>query len=489
MKHNQAWQGLEETLGSAAISRDESDLEQFRTSNGSLPDAVARIKDLPSLDCAVNWARKHRVPLYASSSKPPHNDALERPVAGGLMLDLSVMDKVIKINRKNRVALFEAGVTFENLLPQIQDHALRTMLPLMPRKGKSVLASYLDREPCIYPRHQWDLSDPLLCVETVFGTGDRFTTGSAAGPGTIQQQWDSGDYQKSPMGPGQNDWMRLIQGGQGTIGLVTWCSAKCEIIPKKETFLVFGADSITPLVEASYTMFHQKCTDVHFMVDARAMAALVSRSKDQFESALKQATPWYLCVSVTGLEHFAQERAAYLESLVDKAAMQAGARKTKIPAIKHATLLDRLTTSPGSEPHWRDLPLGFHKRIYFQTTMDRVKFFSSLFKQVAAKSGIKSKDVATYVQPQLAGRCCHLEFVVAARNKQELARAARFCDHGALELIKNGAYFSRPHGAWAGPAMSAAGSAAPIFSKMKNVFDPDNIMAPGRLVAGGQNHA
>jgi len=41
------------------------------------------------------------------------------------------------------------------------------------------------------------------------------------------------------MGPGQVDWYRLIQGAQGTMGIVTWATIRCERLPNlEEAFLV-----------------------------------------------------------------------------------------------------------------------------------------------------------------------------------------------------------------------------------------------------------
>ncbi|MFC1946897.1 FAD-binding oxidoreductase, partial [Chloroflexota bacterium] len=71
------------------------------------------------------------------------------------------------------------------------------------------------------PKYQWDISDPLACVEVIFGSGDEFRTGQAAGPGSVEEQWKVGGIQKAPYGPGVASWHRIIQGSQGTIGIVT----------------------------------------------------------------------------------------------------------------------------------------------------------------------------------------------------------------------------------------------------------------------------
>jgi len=223
---------LGRSILSELVSEEPEVRKEYTSFAGQMPEGVVRIRDAAMLGDVIRWARTHRVPLVPASSGPPHDRATLGVPKGAWLLDFSGMKRVVHLNRRNRVGLFEAGVSFEELIPPARKNGLRVMLPLMPRRGKSALAAYLDREPTIYPRYQWDISDPLLCLEAVYGTGDLFRTGSAAGPGSLEDQWLSGESQKSPMGPGQSDCAKLIQGAQGGIGLVTWCSAKCEIRPR-----------------------------------------------------------------------------------------------------------------------------------------------------------------------------------------------------------------------------------------------------------------
>jgi hypothetical protein len=71
---------------------------------------------------------------------------------------------------------------------------------------------------------------------------------------------------------------------------------------------------------------------------------------------------------------------------------------------------------------------------------------------------------------------------------RDAAAARSFCSRVAGPLIAAGAFFSRPHGDWAQPAMAAAPSSRWIFEEMKKIFDPDHILAPGRLALGGAAH-
>ena len=147
--------------------------------------------------------------------------------------------KIIMVDRNNRSTMFEPGVTFDELIPAVAKKGLRLNLPLLPRKSKSVVGSLLEREPVIMPKYHWDISDPTNCFEVVFGTGDMFRTGAAAGPGTLEEQWEAGGAQKEAAGPSSSSWYRIIQGSQGTMGIVSWATARCEIIPTlEEPFLV-----------------------------------------------------------------------------------------------------------------------------------------------------------------------------------------------------------------------------------------------------------
>jgi len=120
-------------------------------------------------------------PLIPVSSGPPHFQGDTIPSQGGVVVDLSRMKRIIRVNRRNRVAMVEPGVTFAELQPELEKEVLRLPMPLCPRRSKSAVGNCLEREPTTIPKYQWDISDPLLCTEVVFGSGDLFRTGEAAG--------------------------------------------------------------------------------------------------------------------------------------------------------------------------------------------------------------------------------------------------------------------------------------------------------------------
>jgi FAD/FMN-containing dehydrogenase len=449
---------------------------------------VARPRRVEDIAALVRWARDARVPLHTSSSRAPHHSSRSAGgPGGGIAVDVSEMRAVRRVDRRNRVALFEAGVTFEELVPALEAAGLRAATPLCPRPGKSVLAAYLEREPTIMPKYQWDHSDPLLCLELVFGTGDIFRTGSAAGPGTIEQQWSAGDAQKSPMGPGYADWMRLVQGAQGTIGIATWCSAKAEILPERESVIVAGAATLSPLVAATYKLLRRGAVDVCLLLDARAFTDLVGDARArQFQGARPQPAAWNLIVTVSGLQTLAQRRHDLHKRWVEDELKEAGAHRCDPPPGGAQALLATLRR-PSVGTHWRDRRAGSSESVFFQTTLDRVSRFCELFGELAQSAGVESERIGTYVQPQLGGRTAHVEFVLACAPG-EREQTARVAAQVAEPLAAEGAFFSRPYGAWAGVAFARSPASARLLGKVKSIFDPDGILAPGRMGIGGERN-
>jgi hypothetical protein len=186
------------------------------------PRCIVRVRSTEEVQEVVKWANDTHTPLIPVSSGPPRFRGDTVPgVDGAVIVDLSHMKRIIRIDRKNRVALVEPGVTFGELIPALEEQGLAPYMPLVPRRSKSVVASSLEREPITIPRDHWESQDPLLCTEIIYGSGDLFRTGSAAGPGTLEEQWQGGKAQVRGLGPSQIDFTRLIQAAQGTMGIVT----------------------------------------------------------------------------------------------------------------------------------------------------------------------------------------------------------------------------------------------------------------------------
>ena len=268
------------------------------------PSLVVWPKTTDEVIQIVKWANSSQTPIIPVSSGAPRRfgSSLTK-VENTIIVDLSRMNQIMRIDTKNKVAMVEPGVTYAQLIPELKKNGLRPLMPFLPKATKSVLASCLDREPTTIPRFHWDSSDPLLCTETVFGSGDILRTGSAAGPGSLEEQWASGQAQKNPQGPSQFDPFRIIQGSQGTIGITTWISMKCELLPEVHNVHLVGAGNIDELQDFNYALFRRRLVDEHFILNSNALNAAL-RSKIELPH-------WVLVLGISGHGILASDELAY----------------------------------------------------------------------------------------------------------------------------------------------------------------------------------
>jgi FAD/FMN-containing dehydrogenase len=90
----------------------------------------------------MEWATETRTPLVPVSSGPPHFHGDTVPSAPETtIVDLSRMKAIKRIDRRNRIALIEPGVTYSELEPALAEQGLRITRPLMPRTNKSASTS------------------------------------------------------------------------------------------------------------------------------------------------------------------------------------------------------------------------------------------------------------------------------------------------------------------------------------------------------------
>jgi FAD/FMN-containing dehydrogenase len=104
-------------------------------------------------------------------------------------------------------------------------------------------------------------------------------------------------------------------------------------------------------------------------------------------------------------------------------------------------------------------------------------------KKVVSRYRYSSDDIGCYIQPMVQGRGCHCEFNLPCDPSDTGGAAevqAMFRD-ASETLMKNGAFFSRPYGPWAEMVYSRYAEGVTALRKLKGIFDPNNIMNPGKL--------
>ena len=432
----------------------------------------------------IQLANDTQTPLVPVSSGPPHFRGDTVPgIGGAVIVDLSQMKKVVFVDRARRVAMVEPGVTFSELIPAVNKEGLRLNMPLLPRKSKSVAGSILEREPVIMPKYQWDISDPLACAGLFFGTGDEFRTGQAAGPGTLEEQWAVGGVQKAPYGPGTGSWHRIIQGAQGTMGIVTWVSMRCEILPSLEEPFVVGSSNLNSLLELTSWLIRLRNVNECFILNNTNLAAIFAKKYPADYQNLKDSLPaWTLFYNLAGYEYFPEERiSAYIKEIDDLT------QRLRIEAVKtvggvSANDILKSVQQPSGEPYWKLRYKGACQDIFFLTIYDKLEGQIGIMNNLADKAGYGASNLGIYIQPVVQGTGCHCEFNLFfdSANPIELDRVKTLSASATKELMARGAFFSRPYGENAGMIVNRDAATAAVLNKMKNIFDPNHVMNPGK---------
>jgi FAD/FMN-containing dehydrogenase len=449
------------------------------------PAAVVSPAEARDVQRLVGWANETSTPLVPVSSGPPHFYGDTVPGAdGAVIVDLTRLNRVLRIDRRNRLAVIEPGVTYPQVQAALAEHGMRVTPPLLPRANKSVVASLLERQPTLIPRYNFHLPEPLRDCGVVWGSGDVMYTGEAgSGPLELEEQWESGLVQAEPKGPAQTDFYRLLTGAQGTMGIVTWASVKCELVPAARKLLFVGAHSLEALVPFVYRLTRLRLGDELFVVNRACLARLLAASGEDVEAG--DVPAWVLVLGLGGREHFAAERVAVsaddARALAARSGLSVAGALPQVSAAAVPRALDGSCESP-----WKLHAQGGSAEVFFLTTLDRAAGFIALAREVAAALSIAPEELGAYIQPQHQGVTHHVELSLPFDPADEAAAAAarRFERAAGERLIAAGAYFSRPYGPWAEPVYNRDAASREALRKVKAIFDPNGIMNPGKLCFG-----
>jgi FAD/FMN-containing dehydrogenase len=480
---------LAEIVGTKNVNSDSAILENYAKDMsfvGSIkPECVVKPKDTKKIEKLVNYAGKRNIPLVPVSSGAPHFRGDTVPSVGGaVIVDLSGMKKIIRIDRYNRVVMFEPGVTFGELIPAVAKEGLRLNIPLCPRKTKSVIGSMLEREPVTMPGYYWDIGDPLCDVEVVLGSGALFRTGAAAGPGTLEEQWQAGGAQKEAAGPSSASWYRIIQGSQGTMGIVTWASARCEILPKKEEPFLVGSADFSKIMEMVHWLIRLRMVNECFILNNTDLATIMAQGNPAAYHPIRNSLPqWSLFYNVAGYDYLTEERVKGqvldIKDLSQRVGLETAQSLGKVSAFE----LLKIIQSPPGDFYWRKPAGMLSQDIFFITKFQKVGELIDAMYDITAKAGYMTSDLGVYVQPIVQGVNYHIEFNLFYNpaDPTDTERVKKLSVDAVRKLMDKGAFFSRPYGEATGIIMNRDAATVEALKKVKAILDPDGIMNPGKL--------
>jgi FAD/FMN-containing dehydrogenase len=479
---------LRSVVREGTISSDPQDIAAHQISNpitnlAVKPSHVVRPAKLDELQQLLQLANRSALNLTMASSTGHHNKGGFAAKKENTLIDLSAWKQIPWINRRNRVCLIEPGVTYGELLQALGSQGMTMPMPLAPRSGKSVIASAMDREPTTWPNRQWDISDPVASTELIFGNGDLFRTGAAGGPGTLEQQRAAGGAQKSPLGPSQTDFHRVVQGSQGTMGIVTWITMRTELKPGIEQPLLLGADSLAGLIPFVYDVQKQWLGEQSFILNRTAAAMLMTAQNSGGFEVARSSLPPYICLqNIAGFERMPRKRLEYQRQDIESIARKNKLSLTASQGKMTAKALLETATRPCGEIDWRHRLKGHCLSVFFLTTLDQAPKLVDIFMDVADSQGVEKEYIGLYVQPVIQNHASHVELMCPfdAGAPGDVERMRKLEKESVAKLAAGGAFFSRPYGSAGDVVFKQNPLNYEVLKKIKGIFDPNRVLNHGK---------
>jgi len=480
-------EGLLKLVGSEKFTDDPEVLKAYSTdfslAPSGVPNYVVKPKKTEEVRKVIEFANEHSIPVVPVSSSA-HFYGTTIPKQGGIALDLTGMNKIFEIDELNKRVRIEAGVTWEQLTSELGKKGFRIIMPLLPHPLRSVVTDHLERE--VPTNTVYDYGEPLQSMEVVWPTGEIFRTGSASVTGYP----DSPSKGANPSGPGL-DFYRLLQGAQGTMGVVTWANLKIEYLPKIDKILFAPVRELDYAIEFLYRVLRLRIGQECLLLNNNNLAAIIADDWPRdFEKLRASLPPWTLILVISGLQRSPEGKIQYEEQTLGKIL------RNEFPEIH---LADNLTGFPGlgkkllpmlrkpwsgKVTYWKKRYKGGCQSLFFITKPTWALKFISKIEEIAARHGYPISDIGGYLQPIEHNRACHLEFnfFYDPASYSEVERVRSLYGEAAKVLLSEGALFTRPYGEELTKLVyERAADYTMTLRRVKKIFDPNNIMNPGNL--------
>ncbi|MGG0285804.1 FAD-linked oxidase C-terminal domain-containing protein [Peribacillus butanolivorans] len=449
-------QEIDAIIKTGKVYTDESDRfsYSFDASFGTyLPDLVIQTKSTEELVSLVKFANREKIPLYPRGQSTSLSGG-PLPVKGGIVLDLSVMNDILEIHEEDLVAVVSPGVLTSNIHKAAEQKGF--MYPPDPSSSHvSTIGGNL-AENSGGPRglKYGVTKDYVIGLEVITPEGELIKTG--------------GSTVKNVTG---YDLTKLIVGSEGTLGIIT--KAVLRLIPKPKATatimvifdsLVDAGSAISKILSAG--IFPSKME----LMDQASIVAV-----EQFEPlGLPVDAAALILIEMDGHPLALQEEVAQASELC----RAVGAREVRIPKdkVEEAELWRaRKLVSPAIV---RIKPT----KISEDATVPRSKIpqMCERLQKIRDKYGVH-----LVVFGHAGDGNLHPNIVCDKTDKEEMSRVELAVADIFMAAIELGGTLSGEHGIGMMKApfmeMELGAAGLDIMKRIKEVWDPNNIMNPGKI--------
>jgi D-lactate dehydrogenase (cytochrome) len=439
-----------ERLSTAAAVREQHGRdESYHTP--APPDAVVFAHSTEEVAEIVALCARHKTPVIpfgTGTSLEGHVAAL----AGGVSIDLSRMNRVLRVSAADLDCTVEAGVTRKQLNEHLRDTGL--FFPIDPGADASLGGMTATRASGTNAVRYGTMRENVLALTVVLADGRIIRTARRA--------------RKSAAG---YDLTRLFVGSEGTLGVITEVTLRLYGIPEAIMAAVCPFPSVEAAVDTVVATIQAGVPVARIeLLDAKQMAAVNKYAKLDYTVAPTlffefHGTARGVEEQVAQVKEFAAEQGA-----ADFRWATTPEARSKLWQARHDAYYAALALRPGSKGWATDVcvPISRLAECIAETKRDLDQSF-----------------VSAVLVGHVGDGNFHLAFMLDPEKPEELAEATRINDRMVERAIAMDGTCTGEHGVGYGKMdflIAEHGEAVGVMRQLKKALDPDNIMNPGKIV-------
>ncbi len=415
------------------------------------PDAVAFVRSTEEVAAIVRLCADHKspvIPFGTGTSLEGHVAALK----GGVSIDLSQMNRILRIGAADLDATVEAGVTRKALNDHLRDTGL--FFPIDPGADASLGGMAATRASGTNAVRYGTMRENVLALKVVLADGRVVDTARRA--------------RKSAAG---YDLTRLFVGSEGTLGVITELTLRLYGIPEAISAAACAFPTLEAAVE-TVTLTIQSGVPVARieLLDEAQIAAINAYSKLELRVAPT------LFFEFHGTEKGVAEDIDIVKALAgehggeDFRWARTPEARSKLWQARHDAYYAALAQRPGAKGWATDVcvPISRLAECIKETKRD------------LAQSRIPSALVG-----HVGDGNFHLVFIIDPNRQEEVAEAARLNERMVRRALAMEGTCSGEHGVGYGKMdflEAEFGEGLLLMRAIKKALDPDNILNPGKIV-------
>ncbi len=415
------------------------------------PDAVVFARSTTQVSDIVKVCAADNVPVIpfgTGTSLEGHIAALH----GGICIDLSHMNRILRVSTADLDCTVEAGVTRKRLNEHLRDTGL--FFPIDPGADASLGGMAATRASGTNAVRYGTMRDNVLSLIVVLADGRVIRTARRA--------------RKSAAG---YDLTRLFVGSEGTLGVITEVTLRLYGIPES----IMSAVCQFPSVEAAVgTVIIAIQAGVPMarveLLDEVCMAAANSYSK------LDYAVAPTLFFEFHGTTQGVEEQVAQVREFARENGgtefrwAETPETRNKLWQARHNMLYAMMAYRPNARVWSTDVCVPI----------------SRLAECIAeAANDIRASTLTAGITGHVGDGNFHIGYLVDPREPEELAEASRLNHRLVLRAIAMDGTCTGEHGVGHGKIeflLAEHGEAMSVMRTVKQALDPHNIMNPGKVV-------